>query len=63
MTHRNTHYRLVMVPYGHTCNYTLFFSQEGLTALMMATKAGQTSIVQTLLQSGHVDVNAQEKVS
>ena len=29
----------------------------------MATKEGQTSIVQILLQSGHVDVNAQEYVS
>ena len=45
-----------------TTMYTHCF-QEGLTALMMATKAGQASTVQILLQSGHVDVNAKENVS
>lgn len=36
--------------------------QEGLTALMMAVKGGQTATVNTLLK-GNADVNIQENVS
>ena len=36
--------------------------QEGLTALMMAVKGGQTATVNTLVES-HADVNVRENVS
>ena len=40
----------------------MYTPQEGMTALMIATKEGQTAIVNSLVE-GHADVNVQENVS
>ena len=49
--------------YVYACNSHIYVSpQEGLTALMVAAKEGQTAIVNTLVE-GHADINIQENVS